>query len=92
MSGLVWTIGMLGLVLNRGNVIGIVISLEVMVLGGLWAYGEGTIAVGSLIGELWMIGIITVAASETALGLGLIVGYYRLRGHIGVRTMNLLRG
>lgn len=39
-----------------------------------------------------MIGIITVAAGETAIGLSLIMGYYRLMGNIGVRTMNILKG
>lgn len=52
MSGIIWAIGIMGIIINRENLIGIVISMEIMILGGLWAQGEGTIIIGNIIGEL----------------------------------------
>ena len=92
MSVIVWAIGLVGLIVNRGNIIVMLLSMEILLLGAIWSYGEGVVAVGGVMGEIIIIGIITVAAGETAIGLSLIVGYYRLKGNIGVRAMCLLRG
>lgn len=91
-SVIIWAIGVVGLMVNRGNIIVMLLSMEILLLGVIWSFGEGIIVVDGVMGGLVIIGIITIAAGETAIGLSLIVGYYRVRGNIGVRTMSILRG
>ena len=69
-----------------------IISMEVAILGGIWQYAEKGLEIGNIIGALWIIAIITVAAAETAIGLSLVVRYYRTKGSVGIRGMNLLQG
>ncbi len=91
-SVIVWAIGVIGLIVNRSNIIVMLLSLEIVLLGALWSFGEGTVIVEGVMGGMMIIGIITIAAGETAIGLSLIVSYYRVRGNIGVRAMSILRG
>lgn len=91
-SAVIWAVGIVGLIVNRGNIIVMLLSMEILLLGVIWSFGEGSILVDGVMGELVIIGVITIAGGETAIGLSLIVGYYRVRGNIGVRAMSLLRG
>jgi NADH-quinone oxidoreductase subunit K len=87
-----FTLGMFGIFLNRKNVIIILMSIELMLLAvniNLVAFSHFA---GDLVGQVFALFILTVAAAETAIGLAIIVVYYRNRGSIAVEDINMMKG
>jgi len=85
-------IGILGLYLNRKHVIVILIALELLFLAinlNLVIYSA---IFDSLVGQLYVLCILTVAAAEAAIGLSLLIIFYRVRGGISVDLVSLLKG
>ena len=66
-------------------------SIELMLLAIYFLFFINSVIVDDLIGQIFAIMIITVAAAESAIGLAVLVAYYRVRGTIVVRSLNLLR-
>lgn len=77
-------IGLLGFVLNRKNIILILISIEVILLAITLIVLIGSYSFDDIVGQTYAIYIIAVAAAESAIGLGILVSYYRLRGSISL--------
>ena len=75
-------IGILGFVLNRKNIILMLISIEIMLLAVTFIILINSILLEDIIGQIFGIYIIVIAAAESAIGLGILVSYYRLRGNI----------
>jgi NADH-ubiquinone oxidoreductase chain 4L len=75
-------IGILGFVLNRKNIILMLISIEVMLLAVTFIILINALIFEDIIGQVFSIYIIVVAAAESAIGLGILVAFYRLRGNI----------
>jgi NADH-ubiquinone oxidoreductase chain 4L len=75
-------IGILGFVLNRKNIILMLISIEIMLLAITFIILINSIILEDIIGQVFGIYIIVIAAAESAIGLGILVSYYRLRGNI----------
>ena len=67
-------------------------SIELMLLAIYFLFFINSVIVDDLIGQIFAIMIITVAAAESAIGLAVLVAYYRVRGTIVVLSLNLLRG
>ena len=91
-AAILFTIGVLGIFVNRKNVIVILMSIELMLLAvnlNLVAFSHFN---GDLVGQIFTIFILTVAAAEAAIGLAIIVVYYRNRGSIAVEDINQMRG
>jgi len=87
-----FTLGMLGIFLNRKNVIVILMSIELMLLAvniNLVAFSH---FLGDLVGQVFALLVLTVAAAEAAIGLAIVVVYYRNRGSIAVDDVNMLKG
>ncbi len=87
-----FTLGMLGIFLNRKNVIVILMSIELMRLAvniNLVAFSH---FLGDLVGQVFALLNLTVAAAEAAIGLAIIVVYYRNRGSIAVDDVNIMKG
>ena len=87
-----FTLGILGIFLNRKNVIVILMSVELMLLAvniNLVAFSS---FLGDITGQIFAIFILTVAAAEAAIGLAIIVAYYRNRGSIAVEDINMMKG
>lgn len=87
-----FTLGMFGIFLNRKNVIIILMSVELMLLAvniNLVAFSHYA---GDLTGQVFALFILTVAAAETAIGLAIIVVYFRNRGSIAVEDVNMMKG
>ena len=82
----------LGVVVNRSNLIIMLMSIELMLLAIYFLFFINSDIGNDLIGQIFAIMIITVAAAESAIGLAVLVAYYRVRGTIVVRSLNLLRG
>ena len=86
-----FTLGILGIFLNRKNVIVILMSIELMLLAvniNLVAFSQ---FLGDLAGQVFAFMVLTVAAAEAAVGLAILVAYFRNRGDISVEDANLMK-
>ena len=92
MAAVLFTIGVFGIFLNRKNVIVILMSIELMLLAvniNLVAFSSFH---GDLVGQIFTMIVLTVAAAEAAIGLAIVVVYFRNRGTIDVAEIDLLKG
>jgi len=77
-------IGVLGFVLNKKNIILMLISIEIMLLANTLIILSNSLIGEDILGQVFAIYIIVIAAAESAIGLGILVAFYRLRGTISV--------
>jgi len=84
--------GILGLLTNRDNILRLIISLELMLLGINSGFIFLSLVYGHLLSQLFVILILSVAAAEAAIGLGLLVVAYKRTGSIKFHTFSVLRG
>ncbi|THD73393.1 NADH-quinone oxidoreductase subunit NuoK [Thalassobius vesicularis] len=87
-----FVIGIFGLFLNRKNVIILLMSIELMLLSvniNLVAFSS---FMGDLVGQVFTLFILTVAAAEAAIGLAILVVFFRNRGTIDVEDINVMKG
>lgn len=84
--------GFLGLAFNTGNVITLLMALELLLAGASFSFLIASYVTDDIVGEIFSIFILTVAASESAIGLAMLVVYYKLSGTIEIDRMILLRG
>ncbi|KAI9693503.1 MAG: NADH dehydrogenase subunit 4L [Candelaria pacifica] len=82
LSLILFLIGILGFVLNRKNIILMLISIEIMLLAVTLIVIISSFTFDDILGQTYSIYIIAIAGAESAIGLGLVVAYYRLRGNI----------
>ena len=91
-AAVLFTLGIFGIFLNRKNVIVILMSVELMLLAvnlNLVAFSH---FLGDLVGQVFALMVLTVAAAEAAIGLAILVVYFRNRGTIEVDSINLMKG
>jgi len=79
-------IGILGFVLNRKNIILMLISIEMMLLAVTLLVLVSSYSFDDVLGQTYSIYIIAIAGAESAIGLGILVAHYRLRGSISLRA------
>lgn len=95
-SACLLTLGIFGIFLNRKNVIIILMSVELMLLAvnlNLVAFSAAPpIGLGDLTGQVFALMVLTVAAAEAAIGLAIVVVYFRNRGSIAVEDVNMMKG
>jgi NADH-ubiquinone oxidoreductase chain 4L len=84
LSLILFLIGILGFVLNRKNIILMLISIEIMLLAVTFMILISSLGFEDIIGQVYAIYIITIAGAESAIGLGILVAFYRLRGSISI--------
>jgi NADH-quinone oxidoreductase subunit K len=84
--------GVLGLLTNRDNILRLIISLELMLLGVNSGLIFLSLIYSHLLSQLFVILILSVAAAEAAIGLGLLVVAYKRTGSIKFQTFSVLRG
>jgi NADH-ubiquinone oxidoreductase chain 4L len=77
-------IGILGFVLNRKNIILMLISIEIMLLSVTFMIIISSLSFDDILGQTFAVYILTIAGAESAIGLGILVAYYRLRGSISI--------
>ena len=92
LSATIFTIGIVGIFLNRKNVIVILMSIELILLAVNINLVAFSIFLNDLSGQIFTLFILTVAAAEAAIGLAIIVVYYRNSGSIRVEDINTLKG
>ena len=77
-------IGILGFVLNRKNIILMLISIEIMLLSITFLILLSSLSYDDILAQTFSVYIISIAGAESAIGLGILVAYYRLRGTIAI--------
>jgi NADH-quinone oxidoreductase subunit K len=92
LGAIIFTLGIFGIFLNRKNVIIILMSIELLLLAvniNLVAFSAYH---GDLTGQIFVLLILTVAAAEAAIGLAILVAFFRNRSSIAVEDINLMKG
>ena len=84
LSLILFLIGILGFVLNRRNIILMLISIEIMLLAITFLILLGSLSFDDILGQTDAIYIISIAGAESAIGLGILVAFYRLRGSVAI--------
>ena len=92
LAAIIFMIGVIGIFLNRKNVIIILMSIELILLAVNINLVSFSIFTQDLTGQIFTMFILTVAAAEAAIGLAIIVVYYRNKGSIRVEDINSLKG
>jgi NADH-quinone oxidoreductase subunit K len=90
-AAILFTIGVLGIFLNRKNII-ILMSIELILLSVNINFVAFSAFLGDLVGQVFALFVLTVAAAEAAIGLAILVVYFRNRGTIAVEDVNLMKG
>jgi NADH-quinone oxidoreductase subunit K len=91
-AAILFTLGIFGIFINRKNVIVILMSVELILLAvniNLVAFSS---FLGDLVGQVFALIVLTVAAAEAAIGLAIVVAFYRNRGSIAVEDVNMMKG
>ena len=87
-----FTLSMLGISINRSNIIMILLCLEMMLLSIIISFLFGSYFQGNDIGQLGSILIMTMAAIESAIGLSIMIVFSKLKGSVSIRFLNVLKG
>jgi NADH-quinone oxidoreductase subunit K len=91
-AAILFTLGIFGIFVNRKNVIIILMSIELMLLAVNINLVAFSAHLGDLVGQVFAMLVLTVAAAEAAIGLAIVVVYYRNRGSIAVEDINMMKG
>ncbi len=91
-GAILFATGIFGVFLNRKNVIVILMSIELMLLAVNVNLVAFSAALGDLVGQVFAMLILTVAAAEAAIGLAILVVFFRARGSIAVDDINMMKG
>jgi NADH-quinone oxidoreductase subunit K len=91
-GAILFTLGVMGIFLNRKNVIVILMSIELILLSVNVNLVSFSSFLGDIVGQVYALIVLTVAAAEAAIGLAILVAYYRNRGSIAVEDINLMKG
>ena len=91
-SAILFTLGVLGIFINRKNVIVILMSIELMLLAVNINLVAFSAHLGDLVGQVFTLFVLTVAAAEAAIGLAILVIFFRNRGTIAVDDINVMKG
>lgn len=89
---ILFAIGALGLVLNRKNILIIIMSIELMLLSVNLNFIVFSIYLDDVLGQLFVIFILTIAATESAIGLAILSSYYRVKNTIVIDKIKRLKG
>jgi len=91
-AAILFTLGIVGIFLNRKNVIVILMSIELMLLAVNINLVSFSAYLQDMVGQIFTMFVLTVAAAEAAVGLAIIIVYFRNRGSIAVEDIDLMKG
>lgn len=91
-AAILFTLGIFGIFLNRKNVIIILMSIELILLAVNINLVTFSTHMGDIVGQVFALFVLTVAAAEAAIGLAILVVFFRNRGSIAVEDINLMKG
>ncbi|MBT4878537.1 MAG: NADH-quinone oxidoreductase subunit NuoK [Alphaproteobacteria bacterium] len=88
----IFVIGIIGMLLNRKTIINFLMSLELVLLAANINFVAFSAHIGDLLGQIFVMFILTVAAAEVAIGIAILIVYFREKGNIDAEEINLLKG
>ncbi len=91
-AAILFTLGVLGIFLNRKNVIVILMSVELILLAVNINFVAFSSFLNDIVGQIFALLVLTVAAAEAAIGLAILVVYFRNRGTSAVEDINMMKG
>lgn len=91
-GAILFTLGVLGILINRKNIIVILMSVELILLAVNINLVAFSVFLGDMVGQIFALFVLTVAAGEAAIGLAILVLYFRNRGTISVDDVRLMKG
>ncbi|MFU0503238.1 NADH-quinone oxidoreductase subunit NuoK [Pseudaminobacter sp. NGMCC 1.201702] len=91
-SAILFTVGVFGIFLNRRNVIIMLMSIELILLAVNINFVAFSAVLGDLVGQVFALFVLTVAAAESAIGLAILVVFFRNRGSIAADDVNMMKG
>ncbi len=91
-AAILFTLGVAGIILNRKNIIVILMSVELILLAVNVNLVAFSAYLGDLTGQIFALLVLTVAAAESAIGLAILVVFYRNKGTISVEDINMMKG
>ena len=91
-AAILFTLGVVGIFLNRKNIIVILMSVELILLAINLNFVAFSAFLGDLVGQVFALFVLTVAAAEAAIGLAILVVFFRNRGTIDVEDVNVMKG
>lgn len=91
-AAILFTLGVLGIFINRKNVIVILMSVELILLAVNINLVAFSTHMGDVVGQIFALLVLTVAAAEAAIGLAILVVFFRNRGSIAVEDVNMMKG
>jgi len=91
-SAILFTIGVVGIFVNRKNIIVILMAIELILLSVNLNLVAFSVFTGTITGQIFAMMVLTVAAAEAAVGLAILVVYFRNRGDIAVERVDLMKG
>ena len=91
-AAILFALGIFGIFLNRKNVIVILMSIELILLAVNINLVAFSVYLNDLVGQIFALFVLAIAAAEAAIGLAIIVVYYRNRGSIAVEDINMMKG
>jgi NADH-quinone oxidoreductase subunit K len=91
-AAVLFTLGVFGIFLNRKNVIVILMSIELILLAVNINLVAFSTHLGDIVGQVFALLVLTVAAAEASIGLAILVVFFRNRGSIAVEDVNVMRG
>lgn len=86
-TSIAFFLGFLGLILNRKNILITIMSIEIMLLAGNLNFIIFSIYLDNIVGQIFVIFVLTVAATESALGLAILMAHYRLKNNIKLKSI-----
>jgi len=89
---LLFLIGVIGILINRKNIIILLMCIELILLSINFLLLTNSIILDNIDGQVYAFYILVVAAAESAIGLAILVAYYRVKGSISIKYINLLKG
>ena len=92
LSAILFSLAVAGIFLNRKNVILLLMCVELLLLAANFNFIAFSRYLGDLNGQVFVFFVLTVAAAEAAIGLAILVVFYRNRGSIAVEDINLMKG
>ena len=92
LSSILFTLGVSGVFVNRKNIITLLMCVELMLLAVNINFVAFSVVLEDLVGQLFTLFVLTVAAAEAAIGLAILVVYYRHKQNIDVEHMNTMKG
>jgi NADH-quinone oxidoreductase subunit K len=85
-------VGLVGVLFNRRSIISVLVCIELLLLAVNLEFLFSSLILDDMLGYIFSLFVLSIAAAESAVGLSILVGYYKVRSNISVESLNLIKG